>query len=605
MSAVMRATDTRLLQLRAAGILEDVDVELALALTQLVESDDADLRLAVALVCKAPRDGHTCLTLHDTALERFASDEQRALLPGNLSWPTPDELRASLASSQLLAPAAGDGVAPLVLRDDQLYLQRFDVLEALLARSVRTRLDRERTTLSPEDEARLSALFPESTAEHEALREGTSPRGSTQRSAAAVALTSPLAVITGGPGTGKTTTVLRVLAALLARAPSDQLPDILLLAPTGKAASRLTESIAQGIARLPDGVLAVDRLAAIPARAQTIHRALGVSPDRPHRPRHHAANRLPADIVIVDETSMVDLPLMARLFDAVRPDARLLLLGDADQLASVDAGAVLRDLVETPALERSTAMLTYSRRFSDASALGKLVIALRGDDWGAVEGALDGYGAASDAIAPVRMLATSSSERIPSKVLESVRAHVGRMRDATAPEQALAELGRFRLLTALRRSPIGADAINALFVHEMGDELAPGAPVLIVENAPDDGLANGDLGVVWQEADGSRFVLFAGADGPRAIPVRRLPAREPAFAMTVHKAQGSEFDEVMVLLPPPPSPILTRELLYTAVSRARTQVTIVGPRAAIEAAHGTRVRRATGLRARLELQTKV
>ncbi len=603
MSAVMPATDTRLLQLLAAGILEDVDVELALALTQLVDSDDANLRLAVALVCKAPRDGHTCLALHDTALERFASDEQRALLPSSLSWPTPDELRMSLASSPLLTPDKCEGVAPLLLRDDQLYLQRFDVLEALLARSVRTRLQRARTELNADDEARLLTLFPESAAESEAMRERTSSAGSTQRSAAAVAITSPLAVITGGPGTGKTTTVLRVLAALLARTPSDQLPDILLLAPTGKAASRLTESIAQGIARLPVGVLDADRLAAIPARAQTIHRALGVSPDRPHRPRHHAGNRLPADIVIVDETSMVDLPLMARLFDAVRPDARLLLLGDADQLASVDAGAVLRDLVETPALERSTAMLTYSRRFSDASALGKLVIALRGEEWRAVEHALEANGAAADVIAPVSVLSTSSSERVPQHVLGAVRAHVGRMREAPTPEAALAELGRFRLLTALRRSPIGADAINAFFVNEMGDELAPGAPVLIVENAPDDGLANGDLGVVWQESDGRRSVLFSGADGPRAIPVRRLPAREPAFAMTVHKAQGSEFDKVMVLLPPPPSPILTRELLYTAVSRARTQVTIVGPRAAIAAAHGTRVRRATGLRARLELQT--
>ena len=596
MSAVMPVTDMRLLQLRAVGILEDVDVELALALTHLVNSDDPNLRLAVALVCKAPRDGHTCLALHDTALDRFASDEQRALLPGSLSWPTPDELRTSLASSPLLVPATGEGVAPLVLRDDQLYLQRFDVLEALLARSVRARLERGRTSLSAQDETRLSALFPESNAESEALR--TSPAGSTQRSAAAVALTSPLAVITGGPGTGKTTTVLRVLAALLARAPADQLPDILLLAPTGKAASRLTESIAQGIARLPGGVLDAGRLAAIPPRAQTIHRALGVSPDRPHRPRHHAGNRLPADIVIVDETSMVDLPLMARLFDAVRPDARLLLLGDADQLASVDAGAVLRDLVETPALEHATAMLTYSRRFSDQSALGKLVIALRGDDWGAVARALDSS-------ASVGVLSTSTSDRIPPQVIQSVRAHVSRMRETTTPEAALAELGTFRLLTALRRSPIGADAINAFFVNEMGDELAPGAPVLIVENAPDDGLANGDLGVVWQEPDGRRSVLFAGADGPRAIPVRRLPAREPAFAMTVHKAQGSEFDEVMVLLPAPPSPILTRELLYTAVSRARTQVTIVGPREAIEAAHGTRVRRATGLRARLELQANM
>jgi exodeoxyribonuclease V alpha subunit len=482
-----------------------------------------------------------------------------------------------------LQPDEGRGVAPLVLRDDQLYLQRFDMLETLLARSVRARVQGARTSLSAEDQNRLSVLFPD--AQHGG--------DAGQRDAASMALSAPLAVITGGPGTGKTTTVLRMLVALLARAPHDQLPEILLLAPTGKAASQLTESIVQGLERLPHGVLDDVRRTAIPVRAQTIHRALGVHPDRPHRPRHHAGNQLAADIVVVDETSMVDLPLMARLFDAVRSDARLVLLGDSDQLASVDAGAVLRDLVEAPALSTSCAMLTHSRRFSDDSALGALVIALRGDSWSAVQHALQ----SSDA--SVQQLPMPNFETVPYEVLRAVREHTQRLRATATPEAALEELGRFRLLTALRRSPIGATAINDFFVRELGGALAAGAPVLIVENAPDDGLANGDLGVVWQPESGERVALFAGADGPRAIPLRRLPAREPAFAMTVHKAQGSEFDEVMVLLPAPPSPILTRELLYTAVSRARRRVTVVGPAAAVAEAHATRVRRATGLRQRL------
>jgi len=579
-------TDARLEALLAAGVLEPVDVELALTLSAMSAQGSADLRLAIALASRAPRDGHTCLVLEETSREHVVSDDGRVAVPEHLDWPTPAELRIALDESALLAP--NDGVAPIVLHDDRLYLQRFDVLEARLAQAVRARLSVKHSALTNEDVARLHALFPDDPA-HGADR--------AQRDAAALALRSPLSIITGGPGTGKTTTVLRVLAALLARAPNEQLPEVLLLAPTGKAASRLTESVRDGLARLPDSVLEPARRVAIPAHADTIHRALGVHPDRPHRPRHHAGNRLAADIVVVDETSMVDLPLMSRLFDAVRPDARLVLLGDSDQLASVDAGAVLRDLVESPVAAPALAVLHRSRRFSDRSALGALVLALRGDDWPAVERALVSAPGAHDAA--VRLVSASRGDQIPLEVIDAVRAHSARLANAGTAEAALQELGRLRLLTALRRGPLGAEAINARFVEERGDSLAPGTPILVTQNSPDDGLANGDLGVSWQDAAGQRVALFDGPDGPRAISLRRLPRWEPAFAMTVHKAQGSEFDQVLVVLPPPPSPILTRELVYTAVSRAREQVTIVAPRDAIAAAHATRVRRATGLRERL------
>ncbi len=578
--------DARLEALLVAGVLEPVDVELALTLSTMSARGSADLRLAIALASRAPRYGHTCLVLAETTREHVLTDEGRIAVPDHLDWPTAHELRTALHESALLSPA--DGVAPLVLQADRLYLQRFDVLESRLAHAVRTRLGVGNAELEAHDIARLRTLFPDD------LAHGADHA---QRDAAALALRSPLAIITGGPGTGKTTTVLRVLAALLARAPTDQLPEILLLAPTGKAASRLTESVRQGLALLPEGTLDPARRAAIPAHADTIHRALGVHPDRPHRPRHHAGNPLAADIVVVDETSMVDLPLMARLFDAVRPEARLVLLGDSDQLASVDAGAVLRDLVESPIVAPALATLHRSRRFVDSSALGALVVALRGDDWIAVDHALTNAPGAA-----VRVVSSGRSDQVPSEVFDAVRAHAERLASAPTAEAALDELGRVRLLTALRRGPLGADAINARCVEERGDSLAPGTPILITQNSPDDGLANGDLGVSWEDSAGQRVALFDGADGPRAISVRRLPRWELAFAMTVHKAQGSEFDQVIVLLPPPPSPILTRELLYTAVSRAREQVTIVGPRDAIAAAHSARVRRATGLRERLVAQ---
>jgi exodeoxyribonuclease V alpha subunit len=358
------------------------------------------------------------------------------------------------------------------------------------------------------------------------------------------------------------------------------------------AASRLTESVRAGLGDLAPGLLGDAQRQAIPTGADTIHRALGLHPDHPHRPRHHADNPLSADVVIVDETSMVDLPLMARLFDAVRDDARLVLLGDADQLASVDAGAVLRDLVDAPALRGRVATLVTSRRFASDRPLGALVTALRGDERSAVRAALQGEHPGVER-QPCR------ADEVPDTLRRAIRDHTARLAAAATPAQALHELLRWRLLTALRRGPAGADAINAALLAEQGGELVRGTPVLIVQNAPDDRLANGDLGVVWDETDGRRVVLFPGEDGPRAVGVRRLPRWEPAFAMTVHKAQGSEFEEVAVLLPAAGSPILTRELVYTAVSRARTKVTLVAPNGAIEAAHAARVSRATGLAERL------
>jgi exodeoxyribonuclease V alpha subunit len=573
--------DPRLDTLLRDGECEAVDVELALALTALAPSlGDAEVRLAIALASRAVRDGHTCLLLDGLAPPTGWA--ARTTLP----WPTPEVVRAALDASPLVAvPEEADrahalDTAPLVRRGHQLYLQRFDALEARLAAAVTRRLARPPFPVHSDDAVRLATLFPDRDDD------------SAQHAAAALALTASLAIITGGPGTGKTFTVLRLLAALLARTPDGPLPEILLLAPTGKAASRLSESVRSGLARLAPGLLDDTRRAAIPASADTIHRALGLHPDHPHRPRHHAGNPLPADIVVVDETSMVDLPLMARLFEAVREDARLVLLGDADQLASVDAGAVLRDLVEAPVLASRVVTLVQSRRFRGESALGALVFALRRGDRAALRAALGGGSAEV-------VWHAERADVVPASVLDAVRAHRTRLAAAGSPEEALAELGRWRLLTALRRGPTGADAINAQLLAEQGGQLERGTPVLVVQNAPDDRLANGDLGVAWVDADGRRVVLFPGEEGPRAVGVRRLPRWEPAFSMTVHKAQGSEFDAVTVLLPAPGSPILTRELVYTAVSRARTQVTLVAPDGAIEAALTARVARATGLGARL------
>lgn len=600
-------SEPRLERLLESGELEVIDVELAVALLALAPTHaagigdvrgvpepsgtslarDADLALAIALTSRAVRDGHTCLDLRQVVAPSWWSNDTAAS-----AWPTASTLIAAVLASSLVqvvteestvAPAMPWGIAPLVLRGDRLYLQRFEVLEARLAAAVQRRLARDPFPSHPSDASHLATLFPE---------RADDPA---QCAAAELALRSPLTIITGGPGTGKTFTVLRLLAALIARTTLGPPPEIALLAPTGKAASRLTESIRDGLASIATDLLDASQRRAIPEHADTIHRALGVHPDHPHRPRHHVGNPLPADIVVVDETSMVDLPLMARLFEAVRDDARLILLGDADQLASVDAGAVLRDLVDAPSLHAQIARLARSRRFDPTSPLGALVYALRGDDRDALRAALT-PSSATPASVRVRY---ERGDVVPAAVLDAVRAHSTELAAAATPADALRVLGKWRLLTALRRGTTGADAINALLMAEQGGQLRQGTPVLIVANAPDDALANGDLGVAWDAPDGQRVVLFPGADGPRAVSERRLPRWEPAFAMTVHKAQGSEFEHVHVLLPAPPSPLLTRELLYTAASRAKLSVTIVAPEGAIEAAHARRVERATGLRERL------
>ena len=606
MTAPMPVGDERLEAMLRAGDVDAIDVELAYALSALATAPAAGadaVRLAIALVSRAVRDGHTCLELTSVTAPAWLTAPVAVTLPEVMQgWPTPEVMHAALEASPLVATAspagsvpvtAHDGsTLPLVLRGHRLYLQRFDALELRLALAVRARLQRPAFAPAAHDAEHLARLFPDRITD------------SAQHDAAALALTSAFTIITGGPGTGKTHTVLRLLAALLARETNGPLPEIALLAPTGKAASRLTESVRDGLAHLAPGLLDAARRRAIPTQADTIHRALGLHPDHPHRPRHHAGNPLPADIVIVDETSMVDLPLMARLVDAVREDARLVLLGDADQLASVDAGAVLRDLVESPLVSRRVSRLQHSRRFSPESALGRLVLALRSPRWADVAAVLDRAETTAGTSPPGHVHEGVSVLRdeglsVPSAVLDAVRLQCARLAAAATPQAALTELTRWRLLTALRRGPTGADAINAAMRAERGDALAVGTPVLVIESAPDDKLANGDLGVVWEQPDGRRVVLFPGDDGPRSVGVRRLPRWEPAFAMTVHKAQGSEFDAVHVLLPPPPSPILTRELVYTAVSRARHQVTLVASRAAVHAAHSARAQRATGLQERL------
>jgi exodeoxyribonuclease V alpha subunit len=389
---------------------------------------------------------------------------------------------------------------------------------------------------------------------------------------------------------------------------------VALAAPTGKAAARLEEAVHDEAARLPVDAAQRERLQA--ARASTIHRLLGWLPGNRSRFRHGRGNRLPHDVVIVDETSMVSLTLMARLLEAVRGEARLVLLGDPEQLASVEAGAVLGDVVgpaatrDVPAAEGLGAGVVVLRRVHRfGGAIAALAAAVQRGDADAAVAALGAGGEGlewvdADPAAPgsaprlagVRGAAVAAGRAM----LEAARE--GRGRDA------LDALDAFRLLCAHRRGPHGVAAWSERVEAWLGGELPatgadgpwyPGRPLLVTENDHGLRLYNGDTGVVVARPDGRLRAVFDRPGGLLEVSPTRLAAVETVHAMTVHKAQGSQFDALAVLLPDPSSPILTRELLYTAVTRARRRLIVVGTEAAVRAAVGRPVARASGLRERL------
>ncbi len=552
----------------AAGVLEAADVHVAQRTTTLAKESDAAVILAVALVVRALRGGSVCVDLSAVAADCGAPE---------LPWPEPASWLAAVQASRLTCE-------PPVLRlyDDRLlYLDRYwreesQVCADLLALSVPG---------ARVEVPTLDRLFP--------------PGYEEQRSAAEIVLSQAVTVLTGGPGTGKTTTVARLLALLAEQAdlPGGVGLRIAMAAPTGKAAARLTEAVAAEVARLdsPDR----KRLAGL--EATTLHRLLGSRPDTSVRFRHHRGNRLPHDVIVVDETSMVSLTMMARLLEAVRPDARLILVGDPDQLASVEAGAVLADLVDGLSEREDTrvAALLSSHRFGES--IGALADAIRVGDADRVIELLRAGGGHIDWI----------DDEDPTDRLRAILvAPALRVREAAvlgADAVALEALDGHRLLCAHRRGPFGVEhwnrQVHRWLTEESGlpawSEWYAGRPLLVTANDYGLRLYNGDTGVVVARQAGLRAVI-SGAAGPLEFATSRLSDVETMFAMTIHKSQGSQADEVTVLLPPEDSRLLTRELFYTAVTRAKTKVRVVGSQAAVRAAIGRRAVRASGLRQRLK-----
>jgi len=575
---------------------EAIDRHFAVALTDLARCREPLVLETLELLMSEARAGSICLELGRRSGQARTEAE---------AWPDPESWARALHSSGLV----GDGSLPTPLVLDaqgRLYLRRAWQDEAALARELSAR-----SVLPPLPDpaalaARLERLFP--------------PWSETgidwQRAAAALAFASPTAVIAGGPGTGKTTTVVRVLALLLeaAQAEGSALPRCLLLAPTGKAAARLAEATA----RARDAVPAAEEIRqALPTTAATLHRALGLYAGATVA-RRGRDNPLPAEIVVVDEASMIDGVVMRRLVEAVAPSARLLLLGDAEQLASVEAGSVLGELCsarlpsERPELRGwlsavlrrpvpqeaaldevlTVATLRRSHRFDPKGGIGALVFALRDGDWSRVEWAL-GQGPEVD----WRPLSGFAERQ--RALLELGRRGYSALFAANGPEQALAALERFRLLAAHREGQLGVQGLNEALSTSRAGRLSRYCPLLITENQPQLELFNGDVGVAELHQGRPIGAWFPSSGAPRRLGVGRLPPWEPSYAMTVHKSQGSEFEEVVIALPEPGSPLLTREWLYTAVSRAKRRVTLVGELEALRQAVAQPTRRGSGLGAKL------
>ena len=588
-----------------AGVLATADVHVARRLGRLGQEEDERVLLAAALAVRAVRLGAVCVLLAEAA-ESVVPDDGSRLDDTELAWPAVDAwLDACTASSLVASGPDDDGSArPLRLVDGLLYLDRYWRDEELVRTELDERAARPSTVDIDELRTALASVFA-----------GTEDSERQHLAAAMTGLRS-VTVLSGGPGTGKTTTVARLLAEL--RALPDGPPRVALAAPTGKAAARMQEAI--------DAAATKWDLDVGDARASTLHRLLGRRPDSRSRFRYDRHNRLPVDVVIVDETSMVSLSMMARLLEAVRPEARLVLVGDPDQLASVEAGAVLGDLVHRPAaasaavpealtdlvpgvgsdelssdrLRNGVVQLTTPYRFGDA--IGALARAVQAEDPETVLELLRGADPEIEFVEMDADRAGSALAGVRSDVVSAAR----RLTEAAAVGDAggaLGELDHHRLLCAHRRGPYGVTRWTAETERWLAqaslaseEEWYAGRPLLVTANDYELQLFNGDTGVVLEHQEHGTVAAFNRAGEPLLLSPHRLSAVQTVHAMTVHRAQGSQFTRVTLLLPAADSPLLTRELFYTAITRAEQHVRVVGTAEAVRRAVLRPIVRASGLR---------
>ena len=625
-----------------AGVFGEADIQVAGAIARAVPGTSDQVLLAAALCVRALQLGHVCVELSRVAAtvgphETMAGSGENPYgdpEPGDkeLPWPDPETWADALRSSDAVAvrdPSSGHAtgdldpgvVRPLVFDGQRVYLERYwryerQVGDLLLAHS------------DERDGADVNAAAPATAVTAVTAEDRSVDRAAVddvldrffgpddaadpdlQRRGAQVALDRRVTVLAGGPGTGKTHTVARMLAAVHQLALDDGRPiEVALAAPTGKAAARMTEAVHQAVADadFPDQ-LAEPLLA---TEAGTIHRLLGYRDGISFR--HDADNPLPHDLVVIDETSMVALPLMARLLAALRPEAHLVLVGDPFQLASVEAGAVLGDVVGPAArateaidgpLATNIVVLQRVHRFAADSAIATLADAVRAGDAGrAIDVLRDRDSTDVDWIEPHN---TAALAGLRGEVMDNALALVGASMNGDV-EAALDLTTEIKVLAGTRFGPLGSHAWSDHIERRLRQQVPGlhterrwyvGRPVMITRNDYINRVFNGDTGVVVDN-EGRPTVAMAGGEGVRSFLPSQLGDVETWWAMTIHKSQGSEFAHAIVSLPGAQSRILTNELLYTALTRAREKVTIIADEAALRTAIETPVARASGLGSRL------
>lgn len=575
--------------LHQARLISSLDRHLALNLAP----QGGPVQTALALLSRALRQGHVAQDLTQLCETQLLGPEGWE----EVAAPSQSELRQAVEQSPLVGQS-GD-FKPLIFDQGALYFQKYHRYERRLIENLTARLEQPRRELSPALEQAWKAQF-----------KNQAPLNQGQPLAGLLAALQPLLLLTGGPGTGKTTTAFKIMAGMQqARLEAGAPPlKIRLVAPTGKAAARLGQSISAQASAL-SGPLA----AALPQKAETIHRFLGFNPFEPAQFRHHAAYPVDLDLLILDEASMVDLPLFVKLLEAVPTEAQVVFMGDPDQLASVESGAVLADLAQDrdsrglsqemhqilgayapdgdgeapgPPLLDHRIRLSVSHRFDAERGIGRLAEAVR-----------LGKTPLLDYLHSEETGHQDHANLLEDQLLALLKQENQGLLQAKTPEAALEAQKGFGLLCALRQGRFGVAGVNDLAEREFGKGqlFYPYRPILIDQNAYHLGLANGDLGICLEGAGGVLEVWFEGPQGPVSFAPALLPAHSSAYALTVHKSQGSEFERVTLLLPQQFSEPLSKELVYTALTRAKARFDLLGPLEVFEQAAAAQVPRHSGL----------
>jgi exodeoxyribonuclease V alpha subunit len=613
-------------------MLSKLDTHFANFISEISKDNDPDIFLGAAMISNATGNGDICLDL-GTISKKQVIKEQNNEMP--VIFPKLDVWLEKFRKSPVVG-SPGE-FCPLILdKNNRLYLYRYWEYEKILSDSIKGRVKEDVKDIDASLlKKSLKRLFPENSGPEKSKNDIH-----WQKIASLTAAIKRFCVISGGPGTGKTYTVAKILAILLEQAKGDKLR-IFLCAPTGKAAAKLGESIKKAKKELN---CSEPIKQAIPVETYTIHRMLRTIPGSPYF-RYHSENLLPADVVIVDEASMVDLALMSKLISSIPMTARLILMGDRYQLASVDAGSVLGDICDTNGIQMFSreycktiediaqekidastevyekgqglydciVVLKKSLRFTGKSEIWKLSQAVNRGDWGQISAIFKrniGLKNKEDEGVRIEELEISSEKQsiIAEKIIDGYSDYL----TAQDPYTALEQFNRFKLLCALKVGPYGAHNLNRLAEEvlkkkklirtDMSKEYPwyKGRPVLVTKNDYVLGLFNGDIGITMpdpKEDSSELYVFFPEASGgvKRYSPYR-IKEHETAYAMTVHKSQGSEFDHVCLVFPDKDYPVLTRELVYTGITRARKSVLIWGNEDVLKAAVSRRIKRASGLR---------